>query len=192
MLTRVGRLDVLLARAAAAEPTYAEVGVTRAAALDGAPLPPAWSHQRHERHVGTGRDVFERAADCVLSWGMHRGVGFGVRADGPRATPGTNVVVGIGRGALILPAPCRVVWSVDEPDRQGFGYATLPGHPESGEEAFVVLADADGAVRVRIVAFSRPGRWYTRLAGPAVPPVQNLAVRAYARAVERAARGGRS
>ena len=34
--------------------------------------------------------------------------------------------------------PARVVYVVDEPARRGFAYGTLHGHPESGEEAFLV------------------------------------------------------
>jgi uncharacterized protein (UPF0548 family) len=36
-----------------------------------------------------------------------------------------------------------VVWTVDEPNRIGFGYGTLQGHPESGEESFVVSREDD-------------------------------------------------
>jgi uncharacterized protein (UPF0548 family) len=35
-------------------------------------------------------------------------------------------------------APCRVIYTITEPRRKGFAYGTLPGHPESGEEAFTI------------------------------------------------------
>lgn len=49
--------------------------------------------------------------------------------------------------------------------------------------------DSAGRVWVEIVAFSNPGRWYSRLGAPAVLVLQRVAVAAYARAVERAVRG---
>ena len=53
-------------------------------------------------------------------------------------------------------APCRVVYVVDEPDRRGFAYGTLPGHAESGEELFLVRYDpATDEVYAEVTAFSR-------------------------------------
>lgn len=181
-----GRLEALLQRSLAAAPTYPEVGATRSAVLAGAPMPDGYHHLRYQRLIGTGRAAFEAAGACVLSWGTHRGVGFDLRATSPRADEGATVAFGIGRGPVALLASCRVVWSVDATDRCGFGYATLPGHPETGEEAFVVSTDSAGRVWVEIVAFSNPGRWYSRVGAPAVLVLQRVAVAAYARAVQRA------
>ncbi len=61
---------------------------------------------------------------------------------------------------------------MDEPDRAGFGYGTLPGHPEVGEEAFLVTRAGDG-VWFEVTAFSRPARWYIHAAGPAARAVQH-------------------
>jgi len=76
------------------------------------------------------------------------------------------VVVTLGTPWLSLAAPCRIVGVLDEPDSWGFAYGTLPGHPEQGEESFVVSIGGDDVVRFRITAFSRPGEWIARLAGP--------------------------
>ena len=177
------RLQALLERSTAQAPTYPEVGATRAAVLDGGALPPGYHHLRYQRLLGTGDAVFEAAAASVMSWGTHRGVGFDLVSTSPVAVQGATVAFGIGRGPLVLPASCRVVWTVDEPGRRGFGYATLPMHPEDGEEAFVVSTDSAWRVWIELVAFSNAGRWYTSLAGPAVPVLQRVAVAAYARAV---------
>lgn len=179
-------MDAVLHRSRAALPTHDRVGATRPALLDGAALPAGFGHLRFRRRVGRGEAAFTAAAQCVLGWQMHRGAGLAVRADGPRAVQGVTVVVAIGVGPARLHAPCRVVWAVDEPHRQGFGYTTLPGHPEIGEEAFVVLRDAADEVWLCIAAFARPGRWYTRLGSPGLPVAQRVAVRAYAAAVTRA------
>ena len=63
-------------------------------------------------------------------------------------------VLRLGLGPLALSAPVRVVYVIDGPDRRGFAYGTLPGHPESGEEAFLVERRPDGTVWCRITAFS--------------------------------------
>jgi uncharacterized protein (UPF0548 family) len=179
-------LEALLRRSLAAVPTYPEAGATRAAVLAGAPMPDGYHHLRYQRLIGSGQAAFEAAGECVLSWGTHRGVGFEVRATSPRVVEGDTVAFRIGRGPLGLAASCRVTWTVDTTDRRGFGYGTLPEHPETGEEAFVVSTDSAGRVWVEIVAFSNPGRWYSRVAAPVVLVLQRAAVAAYARAVERA------
>ena len=74
---------------------------------------------------------------------------------------------------------------LDEPSRAGFAYGTLPGHPEQGEEAFVVRLMDDGVVRFDVVAFSRPGSTLTRLAGPIGRVAQSVALRGYLRALYR-------
>ena len=68
-------------------------------------------------------------------------------------------------GRLGLRAPVRVVYVVDEPARRGFAYGTLPGHPESGEEAFVVEISEGGSIVLTITAFSRPATRLARAAG---------------------------
>jgi len=58
----------------------------------------------------------------------------------------------------------RVVVVVDEEDRVGFAYGTMPGHPLSGEESFVVEHLADNSVWLVLRAFSRPSSaWYGML-----------------------------
>jgi uncharacterized protein (UPF0548 family) len=74
--------------------------------------------------------------------------------------PGDTAILLLGWGALSLRIPVRVVYLIDEPTRRGFAYGTLPGHPESGEEAFIVEQRDDDSVWLTIRAFSRPAyRW---------------------------------
>ena len=105
--------------------TYAEVGATQFE-----PLPAGYQHLNVRHLVGDG--VFDPAADAVLTWQMHRGIPARVTAGAGRAAPGVRVTVGVGP----LRAPCEVVWVVRDDARAGFGYGTLPGHPEQGEESF--------------------------------------------------------
>ncbi|WP_280830295.1 DUF1990 domain-containing protein [Mycolicibacterium frederiksbergense] len=150
--------------------TYPEVGATAGT------LPDGYHHVRASAVIGTGRDRFERAGESVLRWGMQRGAGLRVQATTEAAAVGTELLVRIGP----IQAPCRVVYVLDEPDRRGFAYGTLTGHPESGEELFAVRYDpATEAVYAEVSAFSRPGTWWSRLGGPVARPVQKMVTRRY-------------
>ena len=66
----------------------------------------------------------------------------------------------------------------DEPDRRGFGYGTLPGHPEQGEEAFAVVRRGD-RMYFEIIAFSRPRHPLARVAKPVSRLLQRQTTRRY-------------
>ncbi|MFC4497139.1 DUF1990 family protein [Streptomyces ovatisporus] len=134
--------------------------------------PDGYRRLRVRTQLGHGRADFETAADALSTWRLHREAGVRFDTDALRASPGTEVVVGLGFGALRLHAPCRVVWTVAEDRRAGWAYGTLPGHPVRGEEAFVVSRDADGTVWLEVLAFSRPVSWFTVAAGPLLPVFQ--------------------
>jgi uncharacterized protein (UPF0548 family) len=171
-----------LDRLAAAPFTYPEVGATR----DGA-LPAGYDHVQRSAVVGRGRDAFDRAAAAVFRWTAQRGAGLRIEASAPASSPGTVVLMTAGLRRLGLDVPCRVVWVLDEPDRRGFGYGTLPGHPESGEESFVVTLEPDGDVVYSLRAFSRLATPLSRLGGPVSHRVQSLALDRYVAAIRRAA-----
>lgn len=167
-----------LAALADAPFTYPEVGATRG-------TPPGDAHaDRAERVVGRGREDFVAVRDAILAYGMQRGAGMRVRASTPTAEVGTVVVMSTPLFGPIR-IPCRVVYLLDEPDRAGFAYGTLPGHPESGEELFSVELRPDGAVVAVVSFFSRPGRWYSRLGGPVARALQAVMTRRYLAATVR-------
>jgi uncharacterized protein (UPF0548 family) len=116
-----------------------------------------------------------------MSWEMHRAAGLRVTAEGD-ARPGERVVSRIAPGVT---APCRVVYVVDEPGRRGFAYGTLPGHPESGEEAFVVDIDEADDVWFTVRAFTRPGTLLARALGPFGRVAQRLMAGRYISAMRR-------
>lgn len=147
--------------------SYAEVGLTRSGGT-----PAGYGSLRRSTVVGSGVERFERAAEAVLGWEMHRRAGLSVRASDERVVQGSVAVVRLGVGRLGVDAPVRAVYVVDEPRRRGFAYGTLPGHPESGEEAFVVELDDHGRVTFTVTAFSRPAILLARLAGPVGRAVQ--------------------
>jgi uncharacterized protein (UPF0548 family) len=90
---------------------------------------------------------------------------------------------------------CRIVYRIDDDGptkRFGFAYGTLPDHPESGEERFMVeWSQADGSVWYDILAFSRPYQLLTRLAYPLVRRFQKRFARESTAAMVRAVSEGR-
>ncbi|RMI35590.1 DUF1990 family protein [Nocardia stercoris] len=161
--------------------TYVEVGATREP--DG-PVPAGYHRFELRRRLGSGRALFETAAEQILAYRMQRAAGIFARASTPVASPGTRLTVRLGVGPIGIEAPCQVVYVLDEPDRRGFAYGTLPGHPEIGEELFAVEYDpADDSVHGVIAAFSRPGTWYARLGGPVTRMLQHAIGRRYLDAI---------
>ena len=145
---------------------YPEVGATSGT------LPAGYALVRRTAELGHGRPVFDTAAERLMSWDMHRRAGLRVEAAAGRAVVGGDVRVVLSLGPLSVVAPCRVVRVVDEPRARGFAYGTLTGHPEMGEESFVVRLDDQDRVTLEIVAFSRPARWWSRLGAPVSRLVQ--------------------
>lgn len=154
--------------------TYSEVGATARA------LPAGYHHLRKSAPIGSGRRRFEDAAAAVMRWGMQRGAGLKVESNSPVADVGVLLIVRIGP----LSAPCRVVYVVNEPDRRGFAYGTLRGHPESGEELFAVRYDpATDDVYAEVTAFSRHATWWSRLGSPVTSLAQRVISERYVRAL---------
>jgi uncharacterized protein (UPF0548 family) len=154
--------------------TYPEVGATA-----GSP-PPGYQHLGFATQIGAGQQRFEEAADALMHWGMQRGAGLRVKASSETVAVGAVVLVGLG----FLWAPCRVVYVLDEPEVRGFAYGTLPGHPESGEERFVVRHDpVTAAVFAEVSSFSRPVVWWAKASGPLTKLGQRVIAKRYVRAV---------
>ncbi|MBB1253558.1 septum formation inhibitor Maf [Streptomyces sp. OF3] len=147
----------------------------------GPPPPPGFRSLRVRVPLGAGPEVLARAGEALTNWSMHRATGLGVSPTAPKAAPGVRVALRLGP----LRAPCEVVWTVREQTRIGFAYGTLAGHPECGEEAFVVERLASGSVTLTVRAFSRPAAWYLRALGPVGHWGQRAVARAYGRALRR-------
>ncbi len=157
------RLVQLLDDQRSAPLTYPEVGATAGH------LPSGYHAVREVRVLGRGNGVFERAAEGIRAWAPQRAAGIDLVPPTPE----------LAEGPFQVTAACRVVYVVNEPDRYGFGYGTLPLHPESGEEAFIVERDGDGEVRFTITAFSRPHVLLSRLGAPVARRVQASVTRRY-------------
>lgn len=159
--------------------TYQPQGRT----LDGA-MPDGFHHLELERRLGRGDAAYERAAQAVMTYAAQRGIGLRPVATAPRAAVGVDILSRL----VVMPVPCRVVWTVEEPRRTGFGYGTLAGHVESGEEGFLVERRGEDVYAV-VRAYSNPAWAVARVAGPLLWRGQHLAALGYLRAIQRAADG---
>lgn len=171
------RLDASLTHAATTSVTYPEVGATRTV------LPAGYRHLRRRTVLGGGAATFRAAAGRLRRWDMHRTAGLRVAPASPAAATGSTVVMALGSRALSLLIPCRVVWTVETDAEIGFGYGSLPGHPESGEESFVISIASDDTVFATVTAFSRPAGAVATLGSPIGRRVQDAMTRRYLAAV---------
>jgi len=158
--------------------TYPEVGGTRGV------MPPGYSHLRREVCLGVGSERFAVAGGALFGWQLQRRAGVRVLPSSTTVVEGAVAVLLLGVGRIAVRAPVRVVYVLDERRRRGFAYGTLPGHPERGEEAFVVEQRDDGAVICRVSAFSSPATWLTRLGGPLATATQSWVTGRYLRALQ--------
>ena len=161
----------LLAKLRAAQLTYPAVGATATAPPTG------------YRSLGLSRTLkrrdFESAVEDLISWRVHQRAGLRVAVSSPQVEPGAVLEMRLGVGPLALRIPCRVIYVIDEPERSGFAYGTLPGHPESGEELFLLQRHEDGQIAFTITAFSRAASLPARLGGPATRWFQEAMTRRY-------------
>jgi uncharacterized protein (UPF0548 family) len=176
------RLRALLERQASAALTYDEAGCT-----SGDDRPAGYTHDEYDRSLGAGS--FVRAVLGLRTWQAHLGAGIAVYPEGATIELDANVILSVHIGPIYAMAPCRIVYVIEEPDRFGFAYGTLPGHPERGEEAFIVERGPTDIARFRITAFSRPVAPFARLAKPIARATQQRTTRRYLRALDRFASG---
>lgn len=164
---------------------YEPVGATR-------PGEALWSEtggdfRRFERTVviGRGDAEWQAAMQAVLRWEVKRRSGFEVTPGaGERAVEGGEYRITAALRPFAVHEPVRVVAVVDEPERCGFAYRTLPGHPVSGEEAFIVHRTPDGTVCFTLRSLTRPapdGPW--RRLFPLLLIAQRIVRRRYLRAL---------
>jgi uncharacterized protein (UPF0548 family) len=127
--------------------------------------------------LGHGDAVWEAAKAAIQQWKMFPG---GWACIWPEDTPiqvGEVVAMQAKVMGLWWLNSCRIVYVVDNQDKFGFAYGTLPGHAECGEELFMVEKTSNGTVRYIIKAFSRPRVWVARLGYPIARAYQRKFVR---------------
>lgn len=165
-----------VARLAEVAFSYDTVGATQVA------MPKGYHHLAHTRTVRNRS--FDEAAALLMGWRLHERAGLRVAASSRHVEAGGVVVLGLGIGRARLRIPCRVAYVVDEPGRRGFAYGTLPGHPEEGEELFLLERRPDGRADLTVRAFSRPASLLARAGGPGTRRVQAWMTQRYLRALD--------
>ncbi|WP_202879764.1 DUF1990 domain-containing protein [Ornithinimicrobium pratense] len=136
------------------------------------------------RSVLLRRRDFDAAARELLGGQMHDRAGLEMHISNDPLEAGSVVVLRLGLGRFSLRIPCRVVDVVHEPHRRGFTYGTLPGHPEAGEERFLLEQHPDGRLSFTITAYSRPATTLARVAGPLSRTAQLVMTRRYLKAMD--------
>jgi uncharacterized protein (UPF0548 family) len=120
-----------------AQPTVVPRGLLR-----GGPLADGFELRRT---LGRDPAAFERARAALRSLAPQRSISEVAPVEA-RVEVGATVVAALGIGPVHVLAIDRIVEVVDEPDRYGFAYVTLPGHVLRGEEAFLLERTDDGSV----------------------------------------------
>ncbi|GAA3869756.1 DUF1990 domain-containing protein [Leifsonia kafniensis] len=132
--------------------------------------------------IGSGEAMWERVAEDVLRWRVKTASGFAVDSTGP-VSSGDRVDVTARLFGMTVIEPVEVVAVVEEPDRVGFAYRTLPGHPVCGEEAFIVHRHGE-EVRLTVRSLTRAAPqqpW--RILYPLLRIAQRIVRRRYLRAL---------
>lgn len=134
--------------------SYEEVGASREGA------PPGYAVDRYRVKLGEGSEAYERAKEALRAWRQFD-LGW-IRLLPPDAPIEVGTAVGVlarHYGFWSLNA-ARIIYLIEESggvERFGFGYGTLPGHGERGEERFSVeWHREDNTVHYDVFAFSRP------------------------------------
>ena len=137
------------------------------------------------RSVTLTRRDFDGAAGDLFAWEMHCRAGLRVQASDIPLRQDTVVLMRWGPGPLAVRIPCRVLEVIDESRRRGFAYGTLPGHPEAGEERFILEQFEDGRILFTITAYSRPNSTLAKLGGPITRAAQSFMTHRYLTALDR-------
>ena len=135
--------------------SYKEVGASREGVA-----PPGYAVDSYRVKLGEGPEAFEWAVEALRGWRQFD-LGW-VQLLPPDAPIEVGTTVGgrvrhYGFWSLNL---ARIVYIIEETgdvERFGFGYGTLPGHAERGEERFSVEWNReDGSVHYDVFAIGRP------------------------------------
>jgi uncharacterized protein (UPF0548 family) len=140
------------------------------------PIPAGYHHDVWQTDLPHG---FDAGCAALRAWARQRTADITVVPDDAPLVNGTTVAIAIPLWLVSISATCRIVDTVDEHDRFGFTYATLPHHPEDGEESFIVQRLADGTATYTVTAVWRSGMLCTRIFPPLTRRLQQHATAKY-------------
>ena len=165
---------------------YDAVGATRPADAAWPQHPAGFRTFERTVRIGHGQERWQQACSTLFAWGVKTRSGFAVEpAHGAvdRVRPDERYWLVARLGPFAVREPVRVVAVVDGPDRCGFAYGTLEGHPVSGEEAFILHRTPDDVVWLTLRSLTRAPRGRWRPAFPAALLAQRCYRRRYLRAL---------
>jgi uncharacterized protein (UPF0548 family) len=139
--------------------------------------------------VGAGAQQWERAKEAIRQWVHFPAAWTSVLPEQTPIEKGRVVAMFFRLFGAWWRNSCRIVYVIDEPNRYGFAYGTLPGHIESGEEVFLVELDTDGRIWYKLRAYSQPRHWMVRLGYPLARTLQEKFRQDSALAVQRYVQG---
>jgi len=151
--------------------SYAEVGESRELGT-GKRAPRGYRVDHHRERLGSGAELFARTRHAITEWRMFSLDWIVFCWPYLRIAPGEVCAVLAHHLGFWSMNAARIVYVIDEPDRFGFGYGTLPGHAYRGEERFLVERLDDDSVWYDAAAFSRPNHWVVRAGLPVARLVQ--------------------
>lgn len=125
-------------------------------------MPQEFTHDEQRLKIGSGDADWKAAKQAIRNWKMFPTNWISL-SGAPRIKVGQQVLVTAKLLGLWWSNPARIVYTVEEEDRFGFAYGTLPGHLEQGEELFLVEQDANGDVFYTLRVMSRPMWWVAKL-----------------------------
>jgi len=141
--------------------SYANVGLS----ISGSPSGFNVDHNRIV--IGSGESDFERAKMAIRNWEMFNFPWTKVCWPDTPIKMGQTVAIIVKHLGFYSLNACRIVYTIDEADRFGFAYGTLPEHAETGEERFSVEFDRKtGEVTYDLFAFSKPNQTLVKLGYP--------------------------
>jgi uncharacterized protein (UPF0548 family) len=152
--------------------------------------PEPYETRRGSILLGSGDDVFARAAAALGEWRMFDIPWVLLYPDRPAIREDLTVVVAARTLGIWSLNPARVIAAWQRDGDVGFAYGTVEGHTAAGEERFRVIRDADGSVHYRITAMSRLATPPARAAGPVARRVQERFGAASLEAMRRAVDSG--
>lgn len=141
--------------------TYSPIGCTLAEKC-----PAGFKEDRARIHLGFGREIFDRACEAIRDWVQFPQKWTSIEPDHAKIAEGTTISLVAKTYGIYTMNACRIVSVIQDENRFGFSYGTLPGHMESGEERFLIEHGTDDGVYYEILAYSRPRHWLARLCYP--------------------------
>lgn len=165
---------------------YVAVGATRPSEQTWTEKPSGFRSYERTVRIGQGTDRWETVTNDLLDWGVKTRSGFTIKplsGDTTRVHDGAGYLLTARIGPFSIREPVRVVVVVDTPDRCGFAYGTVEGHPVSGEEAFILHRVPGGTIWLTLRSLTRPARGRWRLAFPAILVAQRWYRWRYGRAL---------